>query len=179
MRYIVILLLCCLACEQPPPDRQPIPVAEDSTFLTGTFYLVRHAEETGGEDSVLTEAGHHRAGALYRLLQDSGIQKVYYTAHTSSIQTADSICAYLTLDTASYVKDSSGEGLLYEITRRNDWGKKLLIIGDNKTLVPIMHSLKAKTTKADSVEYGSLFVVKKYRDSVRVRKVSYELGIKN
>lgn len=176
MRYIVIILLCCLACEPPPPERQPIPVAEDSTFLTGTFYLVRHAEEGAGEDSALTAAGHHRAGALYRLLQDSGIQKVYFTHYLSSIQTADSICQYLAIDTASYVPDSTGEDLLYEITRHNDWGKKLLVIGHNYTLVPIMHSLKAKP-KIDSIgikDYNNLFVIKKYKDSVRCRKISYE-----
>ncbi|SDG00076.1 histidine phosphatase family protein [Chitinophaga filiformis] len=176
MRYIVIILLCCLACDAPPPERQPIPIAEDSTFLTGTFYLVRHAESGAGEDSALTEAGHHRAGALYRLLQDSGIQKVYFTHYQRSIQTADSICQYLAIDTASYKPDSTGEDLLYEITRHNDWGKKLLVIGQSNTLVPIMHSLKAKP-KIDSIErkdYSSLYVVKKYRDSVKCWKTSYE-----
>jgi phosphohistidine phosphatase SixA len=176
MRYIVIILLCCLACEPPPLERQPIPVAEDSTFLTGTFYLVRHAEQGVGEDSALTDAGHHRAGALYRLLQDSGIQKVYFTHYQCSIQTADSICQYLAIDTASYVPDSTGEDLLYEITRHNDWGKRLLVIGHSNTLIPIMHSLKAKP-KIDSIgekDYSNLFVVRKYKDSVRCRKMNYE-----
>jgi phosphohistidine phosphatase SixA len=176
MRYVVILLLCCLACEQPPPERQPVPVVEDSTFLTGTFYLVRHAEQGTGEDSALTTAGQHRAGALYRLLQDSGIRKIYFTRYLSSMQTADSLCQYLAIDTATYAVDSTGEGLLYEITRRNDWGKKLLVIGQSNTLIPIMHSLKAKP-KTDTIgqkDYSSLFIVRKFRDSVRCRKISYD-----
>ncbi|QHS62804.1 histidine phosphatase family protein [Chitinophaga agri] len=175
MRYIVILLLCCLACEQPPPARQPVPVAEDSTFLTGTFYLVRHAEQVPGIDSGLTATGRQQAGALYRELQDSGIQKVYFARYLSSMQTTDSICQYLTLDTASYVADSSGENLLYEITRHNDWGKKLLVVGNSRTLIPIMHALKAKP-KLDSIggnDYGSLFVVRKHKDSVRCKRVNY------
>ncbi|MBW8683946.1 histidine phosphatase family protein [Chitinophaga rhizophila] len=175
MRYVVILLLCCLACEQPLPERQPVPVAEDSTFLTGTFFLVGHAEQASGEDAALSETGQQQAGALYRKLQDSGIQKVYFTRHISSMQTADSICQYLSLDTASYVTDSLGEGLLYEITRHNDWGKKLLIISDHHRLIPIMHSLKAKP-KTEAVagnDYGHMFVVRKFRDSVRVKRFNY------
>jgi hypothetical protein len=175
MRYVIILLLCCLACEPPPPERQPVPVAEDSTFLTGTFYLVRHAAQVPDMDTALREAGHQRAGALYRMLQDSGIQKVYFTHNPASRQTADSICQYLRLDTASYVADSSGEGLLYEITRHNDWGKRLLVIGDSHTLIPIMHSLKAKP-KIDSIardDYSHLFVVRKYKDSVRCKKLNF------
>lgn len=176
MRYVIILLLSCLACEQAPPEKQPIPVTEDSTFLTGTFYLVHTAEQVP-EDSALTAAGHERAGTLYRLLQDSGIQKIYFTRYSGSMETVDSMYQYLSLDTASYVADSLGEGLLYEITRHNDWGKKLLVVGNNRTLVPIMHSLKAKP-KVDSVrDYESVFIVRKYRDSVRCKKV--QLGIRN
>lgn len=176
MRYVVILILCCLACEPPASERQPIPVAEDSTFLTGTFYLVRHAEQGAGEDSALTTTGQQRAGALYRLLQDSGIQKVYFTHYLRSIQTADSLCLYLAIDTASYKPDSTGEGLLYEITRHNDWGKRLLVIGHSNTLIPIMRSLKAKP-KVESIaanEYNNLFIIRKHRDSVKCKRISYE-----
>jgi phosphohistidine phosphatase SixA len=174
MRFVVILLLCCLACEQPLPQKQP--VIEDSTFLTGTFYLVRHAEQLPGQNEGLTDSGYHRAGALYRLLKDSGIQKIYITRYLRSIQTSDSLRQYLRLDTVSYVADSTGEGLLYEITRQDDWGKRLLVIGHSNTLIPIMHSLKAKP-KVDSIghnDYDNLFIVRKYRDSVRCKRVNYE-----
>jgi len=174
MRYVIILLLSCLACEQAPPEKQAVPVAEDSTFLTGTFYLVRHAEQAGVDSSIAATA-HLQAGALYRLLQDSGIQKIYFTRYPGSLDMADSMYQYLSLDTVSYVADSSGEGLLYEITRQKDWGKKLLVVGNNRALVPIMHSLKAKP-KIDSVagkDYSSLFIVRKYKDSVRCKRLNY------
>ncbi|MVT10103.1 histidine phosphatase family protein [Chitinophaga tropicalis] len=176
MRYVVLLLICCWACGQPSPERQPIPVAEDSTFLTGTFYLVRHAEQFPGHDTSLTEEGHRRAGSLYRLLKDSGIQKIYFTPYRRSIETADSLREYLHIDTVSYRPDSTGESLLYEITRRNDWGKHVLVIGHSNTLLPIMRSLKAKP-KLDSIkenDYSNLFIVKKYKDSVKCKRISYE-----
>lgn len=173
MRYIIILsLFCCMACEQPLPVKEPIPLTEDSTFLTGTFFLVRHAEQLPGYDSSLTEAGFQHAGELYRFLKDSGIQKIYVTPFIRSKETADSLREYLQLDTAFYKADSTGEGLIYEITRRNDWGKRLLIIGHENTLPPVMKSLKAKPP-VDSISYTDLFIVRKYKDSVKIKKFIY------
>ena len=173
MRYIIIVsLLCCLACEQPLPVKEPIPLTEDSTFLTGIFFLVRHAEQISGHDSSLTAEGFQRAGDLYRFLKDSGIQKIYVPSFQINITTADSMREYLHLDTATYKTDSSGEGLIYEITRRDDWGKRLLIIGHGYALVPVMKSLKAKPP-VDSIGYTDLFVVRKNRDSVKVKKFIY------
>jgi hypothetical protein len=155
MRYIVILsLLCCIACEQPLPVKEPIPLTEDSTFLTGTFFLARR-------DSFLN-------GNLYNFLKDSGIQKIYLP----SFSDADSLRKYVLVDTASYKADSTGEGLIYEITRRDDWGKCLLILGHGYSLPPAMKSLKAKPP-LDSIGYADLFVVRKYRDSVKIKKFVY------
>src|SRR6187402_2442349 len=108
MRYIIIVsLLCCLACEQPLPVKEPIPLTEDSTFLTGVFFLVRHAEQISGHDSSVTAEGFQRAGDLYRFLKDSGIQKIYVPSFQINITTADSMREYLHLDTATYKTDSS------------------------------------------------------------------------
>ena len=167
MRYVVILLLCCIACVQPSPERQPVPLADDSTFLTGTFYLVRHEEPA--------DSGIHRAGALYHTLKDSGIEKIYITPSAASRQTAESLFINLHIDTVAYKPDSTGEGLLYEITRRDDWGKRVLVIGQGNTLLPVMRSLRAKPP-IDSIgksDYSNLFIVYKNRDSVRCRRIRY------
>ncbi|SFE11265.1 hypothetical protein SAMN05518672_104529 [Chitinophaga sp. CF118] len=169
---IILLLLCCLACEQPVAVKEPIPLTEDSTFLTGTFFLVRHAEQVPDYDSCLAEEGFQRAGDLYHYLKDSGIQKIYITSILKSTETLDSMREYLHLDTASYKADSTGEGLIYEITRRDDWGKRLLIIGQGNSLIPVMKSLKAKPP-ADSISYSDLFMIRKYRDSAKVKKFNY------
>lgn len=173
MRYVVILLLCCMACQQPLPERRPVPVSEDSTFLTGVFFLARHAQEC--DSTMLTDSGYLKAGALYRLLKDSGVQRIYLTPYVASRETAESLRTYLHIDTVTYKPDSSGEGLLYEITRREDWGKRLLIIGQQKTLVPVIRSLKAKAP-VDSIkeaDYSSLFIVRKSRDTARCKRIRY------
>lgn len=170
MRYIIVLLLLsCMACEQPLPVKEPIPLTEDSTFLTGTFFMVRHAEPV---DTCLIDYSFQRSGDLYRFLKDSGIQKIYFTPYSGFRDTQDSLREYLQLDTISYKADSTGEGLIYEITRRDDWGKRLLVVGDGYALRPVMKSLKAKPP-ADSVNYWDLFIVRKNRDSVKVKKFLY------
>lgn len=161
-----------MACEQPAPVKEPVPLTEDSTFLTGTFFLVRHAEQLPGYDSSLTAPGFKRAGELYRFLKDSGIQKIYITPFVRSAEMADSLREYAHIDTTTYNPDSTGEGLIYEITRHDDWGKRLLIIGHSNTMVPVMRSLKAKPP-ADSISYSDMFIIRKYRDSVKSKKISY------
>lgn len=169
MRYIFVLLLsCCMACEEPAPVKEPIPVTEDSTFLTGTFYLIRQA----AYDSCLPDAGLKKAGELYHYLKDSGVQKIYINNFLQTTESADSLITYLHLDTVSYKGDSTGEGLIYEITRRDDWGKKLLVIGHDNTMRPLMRSLKAKPP-VDSIGFSDLFYIRKYRDSAKNKRLNY------
>ncbi|MCW3463722.1 histidine phosphatase family protein [Chitinophaga nivalis] len=177
MRLMPILfsLFLLAGCQPKPPARIPVPVAEDSTFLTGTFFLVRHAENNPGPDSTLTLAGQQRAGALYHLLKDSAIAKIYTTRYIRSIQTADSLRIRLHLDTCIYQADTTGESLLYEMIRRGDWGKRILVVGHSNTLVPIMHSLRA-TPHADTIgerEYDRLFIVYKTKAASTVKEHCY------
>lgn len=168
-KYCPLIMLVLLAC-QSVPTRQPVAVTEDSTFLTGTFFLVRHAEKNPGVDSTLTEAGRARAHHLYTLLRDSGLQKIYFTPFKRTVQTADPLLEQLHLDTVYYMPDTTGESLIYEITRRRDWGKRLLIVGHSNTLLPMMRALKAKPP-VDSIgdkDYDNLFIVRKHRDTVKV-----------
>ncbi len=161
------------ACKPKAPERVPVPLTEDTTFLTGTIYLVRHAEQHPGEDSDLTKEGHARAGALYHMLKDSGLNKIYITRFKRSLQTADSLRLYKHIDTCYYMADTTGESLIYEISRHQDWGKRLLVVGHSNTLIPIMRSLRARPP-VDSIgatEYDRLFIIRKYRDSVSLRQL--------
>lgn len=154
-------------------QRATVQVSEDSTFLTGTIYLVRHAEKYPGRDSTLTPAGRNRAGALYRLLKDSSISKIYCTHFKRSVQTGDSLRISGRIDTAFYKPDSTGESLLYEISRRGDWGKHILVIAHSNTMIPILKSLNAKT-RMDSIaetDYGNLFIVHKTRTASRLQHI--------
>ncbi|RPD42337.1 histidine phosphatase family protein [Chitinophaga barathri] len=152
------------ACGQSKkPERATTPVAEDSTFLTGTFFLVRHAEKNPGRDSTLTTEGRQRAGKLYRILKDSAISRIYTTPFKRTVETGDSLRILGKVDTAFYQPDSTGESLLYEISRRGDWGKRILVVGHSNTLIPLIKSLNAKP-KMDSIsekDYGNLFIIHK------------------
>lgn len=150
-------------------ERTVTPVAEDTTFLTGTFYLVRHAEKHPGHDSTLTPEGLRRAGRLYQLLKDSSIQRIYTTPYRRTVQTGDSLRIRLGIDTVIYRPDSTGESLLYEISRRGDWGKHILVIGHSNTLLPLIRSFNAKPD-IDSIadkDYGNLFIIHKSRNGSR------------
>ncbi|MFX1704222.1 histidine phosphatase family protein [Chitinophaga sp. CC14] len=177
MRILPILLslLFFMACKPKHPVRQPVPVSEDTTFLTGTFYVIRHAERNPGPDSTLTVAGQERAGALYRLLKDSGLNKIYFTPYKRTVATADSLRMHLRIDTCFYAADTSGESFIYQVTRHGDWGKRLLVIGHSNTVIPILHSLKAKA-HTDSIgenEYDRLFIVRKTREGTELKEICY------
>lgn len=161
---IIFCFVTLAACKPKAPARQPVPVSEDTTFLTGTFYLVRHAERyPGGVDTTLTPEGFKRAGLLYERLKNAHLDKIYLTPYRRCIQTADSLRMKLQLDTCFYKADTTGESLIYEITRHGDWGKRILVIGHSNTLVPALHSLRAKPhmTALGENEYNWLFIVRK------------------
>ncbi|WP_343702639.1 histidine phosphatase family protein [Chitinophaga sp.] len=155
--------------------REQVPVTEDTTFLTGTLFLVRHAEKNPGADSTLTAAGMQRAGKLYRLLKDSSISKIYSTKYKRTMQTGDSLRIRFGIDTVLYQPDSTGESLLYEISRRGDWGKRILVIGHSNTLIPLLKSLDVNP-RMDSIadkDYGNLFIVYKTRKGSKLVKQRY------
>lgn len=152
-------------------------LSEDSTFLTGTIYLVRHAEKYPGADSTLSPAGRRRAGALYRLLKDSSISRIYCTPFKRSVQTGDSLRILQKIDTAFYRPDSTGESLLYEISRRGDWGKHILVVAHSNTMLPILKSLNAKT-RLDSIadaDYSNLFIIHKTKTGTDVQHIRHLL----
>lgn len=169
------LLILFAACQPRVPEHKPIPVTEDTTFLTGTFFLVRHAEKNPGADSTLTPEGIARAGALYNRLKDSGLVKIYTTGFKRSIQTADSLRLRLGLDTCIYPADTTGESLIYAITRHGDWGRRILVVGHSNTLLPVIHALGGKTAK-DTIgekEFDRLYIVRKTKKATVVMKERY------
>lgn len=172
----MFFLLILAACGQrKPAERVQVPVTEDSTFLTGTFFVVRHAEKNPGADSTLTTAGRQRAGKLYRLLKDSAIGKIYSTRFRRTTQTGDTLRLRAGIDTVFYAADSTGESLLYEISRHGDWGKRILVIGHSNTLIPILKSLNVKP-RMDSIadkDYGNLFIVYKTKNGSRYVQQRY------
>ncbi|NIG53620.1 histidine phosphatase family protein [Chitinophaga sp. Cy-1792] len=177
MRPILLFSLIGLmmACQPKAPEKQVIPVSDDTTFLTGTVYLVRHAERYEGYDSTLTPEGRIRAGKLYQELKDSGINKIYITRFRRSIETADSFRILGKVDTVFYLADTTGESLIYEITRHEDWGKHLLVIGHANTIVPIIKAFGAKSpvTTIPDKDFEHMFVIKKEKAETTVQERCY------
>lgn len=168
------IVMLIAACGQPKqPERAQVPVSEDSTFLTGTIFLVRHAEKFPGADSTLTPEGRERAGSLYRLLKDSAIHRIYSTSYRRSIETGDSLRILGKIDTATYRPDSTGESLLYEISRRGDWGKRILVIAHSNTMIPILKSFNTRP-RMDSIadnDYSNLFIVYKTTKASKLKHI--------
>lgn len=168
------IVMLMAACGQPKqPARAQVPVSEDSTFLTGTIFLVRHAEKFPGADSTLTPEGRERAGSLYRLLKDSAIHRIYSTSYRRSIETGDSLRILGKIDTATYRPDSTGESLLYEISRHGDWGKRILVIAHSNTMIPILKSFNARP-RMDSIadnDYSNLFIVYKTTKASKLKHI--------
>ncbi|MFB6454501.1 histidine phosphatase family protein [Chitinophaga sp. Hz27] len=177
MRLIFIFSLIGLmvACQPKAPEKQIIPVSDDTTFLTGTIYLVRHAERYEGYDSTLTPEGRIRAGKLYHELKDSGINKIYITRYRRSIETADSFRILGKVDTCFYQADTTGESLIYEITRHEDWGKHILVIGHANTMVPIIKALggKSPVSTIHDKDFEHMFVIKKIKAETSVQEKCY------
>ncbi|MBV7531253.1 histidine phosphatase family protein [Chitinophaga sp. sic0106] len=173
--FLLITMIALVACKPKPAVRQPVPVSEDTTFLTGTFYVVRHAERYEGPDSTLTPAGFERAGCLYRLLKDSALNKIYVTPYRRSRQTADSLRLHLNLDTAVYKPDTTGESVIYTLTRHDDWGKHIVIVAHANTMLPIVKALGGKPA-VDSIrdnEFDRVFVIRKLKGGTKVKSFRY------
>lgn len=118
------------------------------------FFVVRHAERYPGFNGHLTWYGRERAGDLSRLLKDSGIQKIYVTPYSRTLETADSLLLLQKTDTAVFLLDSSGTELARQLKAGKDYGKKVLIIGHGNSLPGILRVLGgtgAATYQPDTV----------------------------
>ncbi len=139
-------------------------MTQDLSFPDNTnIYLVRHAEKDSGRDPLLTEAGKKRAGDLMRVLKGKQIARIYVTNYKRSWMTADSIRIRSGIDTSYYTADTTGEGLINEIKRNNDFGKTILVIGHTNTIPPIIRALGIKDYALHDLpdeEFDNLFLVK-------------------
>lgn len=113
----------------------------DKTF--SKFFVVKHAESYPGFNGHLTWYGRGRAGDLMHLLKDSGIQKIYITPYSRTLETADSLRLLQKIDTVVYLKDSTGESLGICLKEHKDYGKNILIVGHNNTIPGILKKLGA------------------------------------
>lgn len=105
------------------------------------FFVIRHAESYPGFNGHLTWYGRERAGDLMRLLKDSGIQKIYITPYSRTMETADSLRLLQQTDTVVYLTDSTGQSLINAVELHRDYGKNILIVGHQYMIPGILKKL--------------------------------------
>jgi phosphohistidine phosphatase SixA len=140
-----------------------------------TFFIVRHAERYPGFNGHLTWYGRERAGDLMRLLKDSGIQKIYVTPYSRTLETADSLRLLQKIDTSVYLIDSTGDDLAGRLKKHKDYGKKILIVGHENTVPGILRKLGARYPSdvlPDSV-YNLMFEVVNDHGKVNMHTLRY------
>jgi broad specificity phosphatase PhoE len=132
----------------------------------GVIYIVRHAEKDAGNDPGLSAEGFQRSRdldlALKQKVYSRRIDRVYVTQYRRTQLTAEPIRISFKTDTAHYMADVTGDGLIAAMERFK--GKKddhILIIGHSNTIPIILKRLGIYDYSKDipDNEYDNLFTV--------------------
>lgn len=148
---------------------------KDPNKAFSKFFIVRHAERYPGFNGHLTWYGRLRAGDLMRKLKDSGIQKIYLTPYSRTVETADSLIALQKTDTCVYLLDTAATGLMQQLKSNKDFGKTILIIGHSNTIPDIIRKLGgeyAANTLPDSI-FNEIFELINDHGKVQLRTIPY------
>jgi len=141
-RLILSILVLLAACA----DAAPV------------VFVVRHAEKTtgGGNDPELSPAGHKRADALARILQDSQIAAIFVTEFKRTQETAAPI-AKETHITPTIVASTDIAGLASKLRAMN---ANALVVGHGNTIPDLMKALGvAIPVNIPDSDYTEIFVV--------------------
>jgi len=93
-------------------------------------YLVRHGEKAAGKDPELTAQGQLRAQNIATTLQRAGIQAIFSTPTTRTLQTAQPLAQRLKLPVQQYAADSP-KALVEKVKARRG---AVLVVGHSNTL---------------------------------------------
>ena len=121
-------------------------------------FVVRHAEKTtgGGNDPELSPAGHKRADALARILQDSQITAIFVTEFKRTQETA-APTAKETHITPTIVPSTDIAGLVLKLRAMN---ANALVVGHSNTIPDFMKALGiAIPINIPDAEYTEIFVI--------------------
>jgi broad specificity phosphatase PhoE len=121
-------------------------------------FVVRHAEKTtgGGNDPELSPAGHKRADALSRILQDSHITAIFVTEFKRTQETA-APTAKETHITPTIVPSTDIAGLALKLRAMYS---NALVVGHGNTIPDLMKALGiAIPINIPDADYTEIFVV--------------------
>jgi broad specificity phosphatase PhoE len=121
-------------------------------------FVVRHAEKTtgGGNDPELSPAGHKRADALVRILQDSQITAIFVTEFKRTQETAAPTAKEAHI-TPTIVPSTDVAGLALKLRAMN---ANALVVGHGNTIPDLMKALGiAIPINIPDADYTEIFVV--------------------
>lgn len=135
--------------------------------------LVRHFEKIEDvEDPGLTEGGQKRAENLAKVLDQSGIQKIYSTQYNRTKQTAEPV-AKLTGFTVDYYDPRDLQNFAEELLARQ---KSALIVGHSNTTPALITLLGGKAKVIAEKDYGEVFFIS--IDETIIKQSSIHIPIK-
>jgi phosphohistidine phosphatase SixA len=140
--FIALLLMALLSCRN----------HTDPLKTRSRFFVVPHAESYPGFNGHLSWYGRERAGALGKLLSDSGVARIYVTPYSRTLETADSLRLLKQIDTAVYLLDTSGQELVSAIKANQDYGRTLLVVGHPFAVPGILESLGVSGDKVSAAD---------------------------
>jgi 2,3-bisphosphoglycerate-dependent phosphoglycerate mutase len=126
---VSLFILSSISCQSTTNTQDS---REDTTFLTGKIFLVRHAEKGEGSDPALSDMGKQRASGFKKYFRDKEIAVVFSTAYNRTRETADSIAAVHGVPVVIYDVDPTGSDLRKKIAGYK--GKSVVVVGHSNTL---------------------------------------------
>lgn len=122
-----------------------------------TIWIVNHAENEDNSDQ-LSQIGQDRAADLEKRLKHEGVEVIYITNKNVSAATANPLAAKVKILPRVYT-DSIRK--FAAIIKNNFIGKKVLIIANYNTILPLLAALGADTPfdDLDKEDYDQLFAV--------------------
>ena len=116
-----------------------LPVKASDNF---SVYLVRHAEKQKNVDNPsLTKCGEIRANQLAIMLNKVGLEKVYSTPYSRTLETAQPVARYEKIS----IKQYSPHSLDQMARELKQHGKNVLVVGHSNT-TPVLAGLLANET---------------------------------
>lgn len=162
--WVLALLACLIA----------IITLISFVFFTpvATVILVRHAERLNDSDtSSLSEAGLERAATLAHVVGASGLDRIYVSEKTRTLQTAMATAAAIGI---SPVQITASESDRCADSVNAHKGERILIVGHSDTVPKIMEELGVSSPPTiERNEFDDMFVVTISRFRVTFVRLKY------
>jgi broad specificity phosphatase PhoE len=127
--------------------------------------VIRHAEKQldVGDNPALTEAGVARAERLAQQFASAstafGFERIYVSQYVRSLQTAEPLATRIGVPLTTVQAEATTE--LVNRIRRDDAGRRVLVVAHSDTIPEIVRALAPATTvpEMSATEYGTAYVI--------------------